>query len=299
MLTSSRPVFYDRMHPYGSMLHPPTFHQRHYLSTVSPLLLDSIYAMSAHLSLHPALLSTLPPSCPVWARGEAFAERAKNSAQRFIDMRRSGWSEEDHAQHRGTWDETEFVQALYLLSVYFASMRQAPLGLYFLDIAIDIIKPKSSSSIYKPVAKAGSMVEHLTLLECRNRTFWLLLVHDLCASANGRARRLSDQDVYHVPLPGDESHWERYGGGSSAIQGRSEDRSQSAREVGDKRRDGLAVGSGNWSGDEGQIGELGHVIRIVSSLSFDWHWMLTRIGSAVNLQRHHVCCEQQQRWHGK
>ena len=78
----------------------------------------------------------------------------------------------------------------------------------------------------------------------------MLVLHDLCAAANGRPRRLMDHEVYNIPLPGDEGQWERWGGGGSLARDGA-------------RRDGLAVGTGNWGGSEGQIGELGHVLRVV------------------------------------
>lgn len=55
--------------------------------------------------------------------------------------------------------------------------------------------------------------------------------------------------MYNVPLPGNEVWWARFGGGDGG------------------RRDGLIVGSGNWAGEDGAVGELGHVIRIVSLTS--------------------------------
>lgn len=79
----------------------------------------------------------------------------------------------------------------------------------------------------------------------------MLVLQDLCAAANGRPRRLMDHEVYNIPLPGDEALWERWGGGGTL--GRD-----------GVKRDGLAVGTGNWPGAEGQVGELGHVLRVVS-----------------------------------
>ena len=233
------------------MLHGPTFNYRLFLGRTSPLLLDAIYALSAHLCTNPVFLSTISASVPTWARGEVFAERAHHTAKRLIDVRAS-MTEEEKRLDKGTWEETEFVQALYLLSVYYASVRQTSLGLYFLDVAIDILRPASTASLVPPPTHLGlSTIDYLTLMECRNRTFWMLVLHDLCAAANGRPRRLLDHELYNVPLPGDESQWDRWGGGGS-----------SGREG--SRRDGLAVGTGTWVGEEGQIGELGHVLRIVS-----------------------------------
>jgi hypothetical protein len=97
-----------------------------------------------------------------------------------------------------------------------------------------------------------SSIEYFTLTESRNRTFWLIVLHDLCAAANGRPRRLLDYEMYNIPLPGSETHWTRWGGVASG-----------GREPG--RRDSLAPGTGNWVGDEGNVGELGHVLRIVST----------------------------------
>ena len=233
------------------MIHPPTFYYRFYLSRVSPLLLDAMYAFVAHLSTNPKFLSTLSPNTPTWARGEAFAERARHSAKRMISLRAS-WSEEERRLDRGTWEETEFTQALFLLSFYFVATRQSSLGLYFLDVAIEILRPASTATVPPPSPLLNlSPIEYSTLMEARNRTFWLLVLDDLCAAANGRPRILMDHEIYNVPLPGDETQWERWGGGGS-----------SGRET--ARRDGLALGTGNWQGEEGLVGELGHVLRIVS-----------------------------------
>ena len=59
-----------------------------------------------------------------------------------------------------------------------------------------------------------------------------------------------DHELYNVPLPGDENQWDRWGGGGS-----------SGREG--SKRDCLAPGTGNWLGEEGLIGEFGHVLRVV------------------------------------
>jgi hypothetical protein len=193
----------------------------------------------------------LPPNHPPFLRGEAFAERAHSAAERLLKIRRS-WSDEEARRDRGTWEETELVQASCLLSIYFALLRQPSLALFYLDISISILRPTSSATLAPPANHLGlSSTEYLTLMECRNRTFWLVVLHDLCAAANGRPRRLMDHEMYNIPLPGGESYWVRWGGAASG-----------AREP--ARRDGLASGTGTWAGDEGAVGELGHVLRIVS-----------------------------------
>lgn len=235
------------------MFHGPTFQYRLFVGRTSPLLLDAIYALAAHLCRSPALVVTIPPSTPLWARGNVFADRANRSAKHLIDLR-SKWEEEERRLDRGTWEETEFVQAIYLLSVYYVSAREPALGFYFLHVAIDILRPTSTATLPRPNGQGLSAIEYATLGECRNRTFWMLVLHDLCAAANGRPRRLMDHELYNMPLPGDEALWERRGGLASG-----------GRDMG--RRDGLAVGTGNWLGAEGQIGEFGHVLRVVSVLT--------------------------------
>jgi hypothetical protein len=247
-------VFFRRAPPFGAMFHPATFQHRLYLNQVSPILLDAIYAFSARLCDNPSFLATLPPNHPPFLRGEAFAERAHSAAERLLKIRRS-WSDEEARRDRGTWEETELVQASCLLSIYFALLRQPSLALFYLDISISILRPTSSATLAPPANHLGlSSTEYLTLMECRNRTFWLVVLHDLCAAANGRPRRLMDHEMYNIPLPGGESYWVRWGGAASG-----------AREP--ARRDGLAPGTGTWAGDEGAVGELGHVLRIVSDYS--------------------------------
>ncbi|RXK39013.1 hypothetical protein M231_03743 [Tremella mesenterica] len=244
-------IFLRRLQPHCAMIHTPTFQHRLYLGQVSPLLLDSIYALSARLSDNPVLLASLPPKAPRWIRGEAFAERAHAGATAIIDHRKA-WNEEEKRSDMGTYEETELVQALYLLSVYYSCIRQPQLGLYYLDVAIDIFRPTHAATLPPPATQLGlSTVEYMTLMEMRHRTFWLLVFHDLFAAAVSRERRLREQDMYNVPLPGSDVHWGRYGGGAAG-----------GREAG--RRDGLLVGSGNWLGEEGQVGEFGHAIRVLS-----------------------------------
>ncbi|OCF38758.1 hypothetical protein I317_07464 [Kwoniella heveanensis CBS 569] len=244
-------IFFKRCAPLSTMFHPATFQYRLYLNQTSPILLDTIYALAARLCDNPSLLTTYPPQQPPHLRGEPFIHRAHAAAHRMIEMRKT-WTEEERRSDRGTWQETELVQAAYLLSVYFTCLRQPKLGLFYLDAGIDILRPNPSAYIPPPATQLGlSPIEFNTLMETRTRTFWLLAFHDLCAAANGRPRSLVESDLGSIPLPGTEVHWARWGGNAAG-----------GREPG--RRDGIIQGSGNWSGEEGQIGELGHVIRILS-----------------------------------
>lgn len=248
-------VFSTRVQPFSAMFHRPTFQHRLYLGQVSPLLLDAIYALSSRLSSHPALLSSLPLSHPHYLRGEVFAERAHVSLKRALNIR-STWSDEAKAHDKGTFEETELIQTMFLLSVYYMFTKQSSLGMYYLDLSISFLRPTTSATLAPPAPHLQvSTTEYLTLMETRHRTFWLIVLSDLCAASstnsNGRPRRLADHEIYNIPLPGDEIHWMRYGAVGS-----------NGRDCG--RRDGLAVGTGNWIGEEGLVGELGHVLRIVS-----------------------------------
>ncbi|WWD21259.1 hypothetical protein CI109_105743 [Kwoniella shandongensis] len=244
-------IFFKRCLPLSVMLHAPTFHYRLYLNQVSPILLDMIYAIASRLCENPAFLATFPAGHAPHLRGELFARRAHSAAERLIEMRKI-WNEEERRMDRGTWQETELAQASYLLSIYFSCLKQPKIGLFYLDSGIDILRPTSKAYIPPPAPHLGlNAVEYTTLMETRNRTFWMFVFHDLCAAANGRPRRLSEADLGNIPLPGTEVGWARWGG--SGIGG---------REPG--RRDGLVPLSGNWPGDEGRIGEFGQVIRILS-----------------------------------
>lgn len=249
-------VFFHHVQPYGAMLHRPTFLNRLYTRQVSPVLLDMIYALGARHCIQPALLASMPASKPSHMRGEVFAERANLAAKQCLHIRGS-WSRLQRDFDRGTYEETEFVQALYLLSVHYSGLDHPALADHFFDEAVAIIHPSASSTIYPPPSRlAVSPSEYLTLTEIRHRTFWMILLHDLTATAAGnRQRRLQDHEIYNIPLPGDEAHWLRHG---------AESRSGADR----GRRDGIAVGTGNWEGEEGAVGEIGHVIRVVSSLRF-------------------------------
>ncbi|WVQ81187.1 hypothetical protein IAT38_003309 [Cryptococcus sp. DSM 104549] len=243
-------IFLKRCMPLATMLHPPTFHYRLYLNQVSPLLLDIMYALAARLCENPLFLSTFPPSHPPWQRGELFALRAHRAAESLLDQRR-GWNDDARRADQGTWHETELAQACYLLSVYFTSLREAKLGAFYLDAGLEIIRPASQGFIPPPAGHPGlTAVEYATHGESRNRTFWALVMHDLCAAANGRPRRLSEGELGAVPLPGSESLWVRWGGGAAGGE--------------PGRRDGLIPGTGNWIGEEGMVGEMGNVIRILS-----------------------------------
>ncbi|WWC63776.1 uncharacterized protein I303_106381 [Kwoniella dejecticola CBS 10117] len=244
-------IFFKRCAPLSTMFHSPTFQYRLYMNQVSPILLDVIYAFSSRLCENPAFLSTFSPSQPAHLRGEPFVHRAHGAAQRMIEIRKS-WNEEERRMDRGTWQETELAQACYLLSIYFSCLRQPKIGLFYLDSGIDILRSTNSSYIPPPAAHLSlGPIEYNTLMETRTRTFWLLVFHDLCAAANGRIRRFTEAELGNIPLPASESHWNRWGGNAAG-----------GREPG--RRDGLVIGSGNWPGGEGQIGELGHVLRILS-----------------------------------
>lgn len=248
-----QPVFFHRVQPYGAMLHRPTFMHRLFMRQTSPILLDMMYALAARHSNHVNLLAAMVPGRPACLRGEVFAERANVAAKQFLHLR-GGWNQAQRDYDRGTFEETEFAQALYLLSIYYSAFDHHALSDYFFDEAVAILHPSSAATLTPPPSRLPiSHSEHLTLTEVRHRTFWLIVLHDLTsASALNRGRRLLDHEIYNIPLPGDEAHWVRYG-----AEGR----------VGDDRgrRDGIAVGTGDWGGEEGAVGELGHVIRVVSS----------------------------------
>jgi hypothetical protein len=70
---------------------------------------------------------------------------------------------------------------------------------------------------------------------------------------------LAYSEMEGIPLPGGEGWWVRFGGAG-----------RDAKEGEWRQRDGLVPGSGNWAGEEGQVGELGHVLRIVSDRALRW-----------------------------
>jgi hypothetical protein len=253
MKLSLTAVFFLHVQPFNTMFHRPTFLHRLAMRQGSPILLDTMYALACRHCNNPALLASMPASRPSYLRGEAFAERANNAVKQFLHMR-GGWSHAQRDYDRGTYEETEFVQALYLLAIHYSALDHPALADFFFEEAIAIFHPAASATITLPPSRlAISQSEYLTLTEIRHRTFWMVLVHDLTsASANHRTRRLHDHEIYNIPLPGDEAQWLRYGAESRL----GEDRG---------RRDGIAVGTGNWEGEEGAVGEIGHVIRVVSS----------------------------------
>jgi hypothetical protein len=214
-----------------------------------------MYALGARYCTQNSLLTSMPASKPAYLRGEVFAERANLAAKQCLHMR-SGWTRAQTDFDRGTYEETEFVQALYLLSIHYSALDHPALADYFFDQAVAIIHPSSAATIHSPPSRLPvSPTEYLTLTEIRHRTFWMVLLHDLTATAAGnRPRRLHDHEIYNIPLPGDEAQWLRYGAESRSGDDRG-------------RRDGIAVGTGNWEGEEGAVGEIGHVIRVVSRLS--------------------------------
>lgn len=192
-----------------------------------------MYAFAARLCENPFFLQTFPPNHPSHLRGELFALRAHRSAENLIQQR-NAWSEETRRADRGSWQETELAQAAYLLSVYFTCLHEPKLGLFYLDAGVDI-------------------------MECRTRTFWAFVLHDLCAASNGRPRKFGEADLGAIPLPGTEAHWARWGGGGIG-----------GREPG--RRDGLVAGTGNWLGEDGV-----HLL-------------------AFHIGRHYVSCHRSQCW---
>jgi hypothetical protein len=252
------------------MIHPPTFHYRLYHSQISPLLLNAMYAFAARSSTSPALLACYPSDHPPWLLGEGFAERAHIEAERVVSARGEA---NGSGRRAGTWEELEEIQAFTLLSIYFACLRQPTLAAFYLDLAITMLRPALAAGATTHLTV--SAIEQATMTESRLRTFWLIALHDLCAAANGRPRTVTDAEMAAVSLPGGEGWWVRFGGGGKTVEG--------------KRRDGLVLGSGNWSGPEGQVGDLGHVLRIVSSairianvhscpsLAISWQWLMGAI----------------------
>lgn len=217
-----------------------------------------MYAYAARSCSSPSLLACYAPEHPSWLRGEAFAERAHAQAERIIAARERG--DQTDAEH-DDWVETEEIQAFALLSIYFACLRQPTLALFYLDLAIALLRSTSAAGSTPDGTERTDATRRprATLAEARNRTFWLVALHDLCAAANGRPRRLLNTDMEGVPLPGEETWWVRFGGGHG-------DTPEHGSPVSKVQRDGLVIGTGNWPGEAGQVGEIGHVLRIVSSL---------------------------------
>ena len=235
------------------MFHPPTFHYRLHLNRVSTVLLDSIYALAARFCDHAMFLSTFPADTPASARGQAFADRAHLSARHMIEQRASGsnpYGEND----RASWEETEFAQALYLLSVYFTCIRRTSIGQFYLDSAYGVLRHVSSGSTAHLADQSGlDEIDYLTLMESQRRTLWMVVIHDFVAVAEGRPKSVHDREIYHVSLPGGESQWARWGG--SSAEGHIL-----------RRRHGIKGRDGNWPGTEGQVEELGYLIRIVRAV---------------------------------
>lgn len=210
-----------------------------------------MYAFGARLSENPAFIGAYPPEVPSHQRGRVFAERGRASLDRIIEARRS-WTEEERKADSGTWEETEFIAACMMLSMFFNAIREARIGFFYLDVSLAVLRSSPTGQIPAPPNSRLNLptAEYFTLTEVRNRTFWLVVICDICSTASGRPRRVTDAELSAVPLPGPELYWSRFGG--MAING---------REPG--RRDSVQVGSGNWHSEEGQVGELGHVVRIL------------------------------------
>jgi hypothetical protein len=72
----------------------------------------------------------------------------------------------------------------------------------------------------------------------------MLYLADVSASADGRARRLTDAELTSTPLPGSESLWHRSGGYTATKP--------------------KAMFGADVPLDKYDVGEFGHVVRIVS-----------------------------------
>lgn len=235
---------------YACMFHAPTFHHRLYLNRVQPFLLDALYAMGARLCDNPTFVKTFSPDTPSHKRGLVFADRCRANLDHVIEVRQR-WSDEERKMDQGTWEETEFVQSCIIMSMLYNSNRDARVGFYYLDVAVSVLRPGANGQLAPPSSRLNlTTAEFFTMVEIRNRTLWLIVLQDICAVASGHPRRLSDAELAHIPLPGPEMYWQRYGGMAA-----------NGREPG--RRDTITVGTGNWHSEEGQVGELGHIVRIL------------------------------------
>lgn len=232
------------------MFHTPTFYDRLYRNVVSPVLLDCMYAMSARYATSPAFLACFGPKTPPHLRAIPFIDRARSGLDRLLTAYRYQTPEEQ-VRNAGTWEETETVQACVIFSLYLVLAIQTTLGLYYADTAREMLALTPAGLVPVPTAPMGlSKLEHLTLLEARNRTYWAMSWLQKCWIAVGRPKEVHSDGA--VPLPGAESWWSRFGG-SSAVEDVM------------RRRDSLTQKIGDWPGEEGQVGELGYVMRIVST----------------------------------
>ena len=234
------------------MFHIPTFYDRLYRGHISPVLLDCMYAMSCRYATTPNFVACFPAKAPPHTRAQPFADRARSGLDRILAARRN-LSPEDIAQQAGTWEETEVAQSCIVFSLYLSLAMQTTLGLYYADTAQDILALTPAGLVPAPTAPMGlSKTEHITLLEARNRTYWCMSWQQKCWIALGRPRAVPSDG--NVPLPGPEAWWARFGGSSCAETGVI------------RRRDSLRERLGDWSGEEGAVGELGYVMRIVSTM---------------------------------
>lgn len=138
----------------------------------------------------------------------------------------------------------------YRAQLYFDSQLKSALS--FIGIAIEMLR--GTINVHDP---AQNVLAHedpntadqrsITLTDCRNRTLWMLYMCDIYASANGRNRLFKDSELIGTPLPGQESTWHRSGGFSTM-----------------KRRATFGM---NDVVTDLDIGEFGHVVRIVSTTS--------------------------------
>ena len=193
------------------MFHTPTFHYRLYRNQVSPLLLHAMYAFAAPLCSNASFIAAFPSSTPPHVRSIPFCSVAENLAGRVISSSNSTLDD-----GRLTWDDVESIQALHLLAVIVEITRSADDAKSLHETALRNIEgmlPIASSS--HPANFAWSEWE--TLLECRNRIFWFIVINSACTTA-GQGLRLDDSLLRNVAAPRSEIIWQRNGASDGAHQ---------------------------------------------------------------------------------
>ncbi|TIA93608.1 hypothetical protein E3P99_00007 [Wallemia hederae] len=186
-------LFLDHMYPFNLVFHKPSLLYALEKDRLSPMLLNSIFALSARLSPHPKFQHIEP-----WKTGIDFAAIARRV---LFDPDELGQCALDDAK-------LEVVQTALLLAAHDFGMGLFNRAYTYLGIAISQLKILGLNHDDFVMPAPEDTREKWIAREERRRTAWCVIMLDSVAAAiNGRAKPFEEHDL-KMFLPSDDVAFE-------------------------------------------------------------------------------------------
>ncbi|KAJ3011872.1 hypothetical protein HKX48_006610 [Thoreauomyces humboldtii] len=186
-------LFFHYLTPVLRLIHQPTFYAN--IASQSPLLLNSMYALAARFSSHPAIQTEV-----CYNAGDMFYIKAREMVDHYMDV-----------------PNASTVTALLILANYAAESGRGSAAWMYSGMAIRMaqeLKLNVEPDFDETLSSIGS---NLTWLEkeSRRRLWWNCFVLDRYAGAAADRSMIINEKDCRVYLPAEEAEWEQGTGTTS------------------------------------------------------------------------------------